>query len=229
MSEHDMSFAISGEPGNANFTGIPKHTAVPRDLSETEEIRDQAFEHEIIRRENSETPLIRFLVRYGISARRFARKMNRGWVAFPALPFRARADRSSRETITRPRATGWLRARVRFDRRQQSSLSELHHRTKIARYVDGVFDRWRTPPELRRIFAINVSYAKGALSRRGDQKSLPSANPLSITWPRDSDKSGTWMLVDKAFGNREHATLNQREQNVYLQIFFLSDLGSMEI
>ena len=68
--------------------------------------------------------------------------------------------------------------------RRLSSLFKLHHHTKITRYVNGVFDRWRTPLQLRRIFAINGrssrsrSFARRSaiLSCSRDLESLPLTN-----------------------------------------------------
>lgn len=66
------------------------------------------------------------------------------------------ADRTRREL--RSNKTMYLalnRSRLPSDRRP-SSLFHLHRHTKITRYVNEVFDRWRTPLQLRRIFAIKT-------------------------------------------------------------------------
>lgn len=66
------------------------------------------------------------------------------------------ADRTRREL--RFNKTMYLalnRSRLPSDRRP-SSLFHLHRHTKIARYVNEAFDRWRTPLQLRRIFSIKT-------------------------------------------------------------------------
>lgn len=66
------------------------------------------------------------------------------------------ADRSRREL--RSNKTMYLalnRSRLPSDRRS-SSLFHLHRHTKITRYVNEVFDRWRTTLQLRRTFAIKT-------------------------------------------------------------------------